>query len=316
MSKLFIMLLPTVLLCVAVSAQAAQPNKVAAVVNGQVITMVDLQKAAVPVMIRARINPDNPGQTTAAKEVMRKVLDMMVMDILFGQEAKRLKATIPDGDVDNELAKMMKASNLTKEQFEVQLAEQKISLSELRKKIQKSLLRQRIIGMAVGRRVVVRPEEIKAYYESHKENMYSREGLHWAFLVYHPKADGKTLATQVKSGSLPFAETARKYSIAPKKDKGGDMGPVQWGNLNPELESLLANLKPGKISDGFDIKENGMTFKAQVRLYRPDGDAEKLLTLEEATPQIDAILREPKAAERFEEYAAGLRSKAIIDIRL
>ena len=35
-------------LCLACTAQAAQLNKIAAVVNGQVITMFDLQKAACP----------------------------------------------------------------------------------------------------------------------------------------------------------------------------------------------------------------------------------------------------------------------------
>ncbi|MDR2574548.1 MAG: peptidylprolyl isomerase [Desulfovibrio sp.] len=309
-------LLAAALLCAVAAAHAAQLNKVAAVVNGQVITMVDLQKAALPELARARINPENPAQADAAREILGKVLDLMIMDILLGQEAARLKVNVASSEVDNELAKMMRARNFTKEQFEAQLAAQKISLSEIRKNMEKSLLRQKIMGMAVGRRVVVRPEEISAYYESHKNELYNREGLQWGFIVYHPQADGKSLAAKVKSGSLSFGETARKYSIAPNKDKGGIMGPVLWENINPDLETRLAALKPGETSDVFDIANEGMTFKAQVRLFRPGGGEEKPLTLEEATPRIDALLREPKARERFEEYAAGLKNKAIIDIRL
>ena len=56
--------------------------------------------------------------------------------------------------------------------------------------------------------------------------------------------------------------------------------------------------------------------KAQAHLFRPGGGADKQLTLEQATPQIDAILRQPKAVERFEDYTSQLRSKAVIDIRL
>jgi peptidyl-prolyl cis-trans isomerase SurA len=314
--KKIFLLLPAALLYAAVSAHAAQLNKVAAVVNGQVITMVDLQKAALPELARARINPENPSQAAEMKNILGKVLDMMIMDILLGQEAKRLNVHISASEVDNELARMMQARRLTKEQFEAQLAEQKILLSDLRKNMEKSLLRQKVMGMAVGRRIVVRPEEIKAYYDSHKDTLYNREGLQWGFLVYHPQADGKSLAAKVKNGSLSFEEAARKHSIAPNKDKGGTMGPVPWGNLNPELETHLAVLKPGETSDVFDIKNNGMTFKAQVRLFRPGGGAEKILTLEEATPRIDAILREPKAAERFEEYTSGLKNRAIIEKRL
>ena len=49
-------------LCLACTAQAAQLNKIAAVVNGQVITMFDLQKAALPELGRARLNPNDPKQ--------------------------------------------------------------------------------------------------------------------------------------------------------------------------------------------------------------------------------------------------------------
>ena len=38
-------------------------------------------------------------------------------------------------------------------------------------------------------------------------------------------------------------------------------------------------------------------------------------TLEEATPQIERILREPKLQERFREYSEQLRKRAVVEIR-
>lgn len=58
--------------------------------------------------------------------------------------------------------------------------QQKTSISELRKNIEKTLIRQRVMAMEVGRRVVVTPEEIKAYYDLHKDTMYDRTGSHMA----------------------------------------------------------------------------------------------------------------------------------------
>ena len=312
MKKTFILLL-AIWLCGVCGVQAAQLNKVAAVVNGQVITMFDLQKTALPELGRARLNPNNPAQAKEVDKVFRKVLDMMIMDILLGQEAKRLKISVSPSEVDTEIAKMMKARNLTKQQFEAQLAQQKISIDEIRQNFEKSLLRQKIMGMEVGRKVVVTPAEIKAYYEAHKDNLYDRGGLHMGVLVYAPNVNAKSIAAQIKSGKLSFEEAAAKYSIAPNKDKGGDMGPVEWDRLNPEWEGRLIKMKPGDVTDIFDLQGR----KAQVHLFRPGGDnAEKQLTLEQATPQIDAILRQPKAMERFEDYTSQLRNKAVIDIRL
>lgn len=106
-------------------ARAAQLNKVAAVVNGQVITMFDLQKNALPDLARARLNPNDPKQAKAVDAVLHKVLDLMIMDILIAQEAKRLKVSVSPAEVDKEIAKIMQANHLTKEQFEQQLARQK-----------------------------------------------------------------------------------------------------------------------------------------------------------------------------------------------
>lgn len=298
--------------CFFATAEAAQLNKVAAVVNGQVITMFDLQKEALPELARARLNPNNPAQAKDVDTVFRRVLDMMIMDILIAQEAKRLKATVSQGEVDNELTRMMKMRNLNKKQFEDQLAKQKLSVDTIRKNIEKNLLRQKIMGMEVARKVVVRPEEINAYYEAHKANMFDRNGLHMGLLVYPPNVNAASIASQIKSKKISFEQAAAKYSIAPNKNNGGDMGAVEWERLNPEWEGRLSKMKPGDVTEPFELQ--GM--KAQVHLFRPGGGPEKQLSLEEATPQIDAILRQPKAKERFEDYSRQLRNKAVIDIRL
>ena len=312
MRKILVLLL-AIMLATACGVQAAQLNKVAAVVNGQVITMFDLQKNALPDIIRSGLNPENPANAKQVDTVFRKVLDLMIMDILIAQEAKRLKVSISPSEIDNEIAKLMQGRNMTKQQFEEQLARQKSSVAELRGNIEKTLLRQKIMSMEVGRKVVVTPEEIQTYYEAHKSTMYDRSGLHMGVLVYSPKVNAAAIAAQIRTGTLTFEEAALKYSIAPNKEKGGDMGPVEWDRLNPEWEGRLTKMKPGDVTEVFDLQGH----KAQVHLFRPGGSSElKILTLEEAKPQIDAILRQPKAMERFDDYTGQLRKKAVIDIRL
>ena len=301
-------------LCMIAGAQAAQVNKVAAVVNGKVITMYDLQKTALPDLIRARINPNDPKQSKEMDLILRKALDSMIMDILLEQEGVRLKATVSESDVDEELATIMKTNGLTKAQFEQRLAAQKISLKELRDNLRKKILRQKIMGQEVGRKVVVTNKEIEDYYKAHKNEIFRRDGLHMALLVYPRNVNASSIAAQIASGALSFPDAARRYSIAPNKDKGGDMGPVEWDRLNPEWNERLSKMKPGDVTDIFTIN-NG--FKAQVYLFRPGATGpDAPLTLDEARPIIDGILRRPKAMERFDDYTRQLRSRAVIDIRL
>lgn len=312
MKHVFLALLMT--LCMIAGAQAAQVNKVAAVVNGKVITMYDLQKTALPDLIRARINPNDPKQSKEMDLILRKALDSMIMDILLEQEGVRLKATVSESDVDEELATIMKTNGLTKAQFEQRLAAQKISLKELRDNLRKKILRQKIMGQEVGRKVVVTNKEIEDYYKAHKNEIFRRDGLHMALLVYPRNVNASSIAAQIASGALSFPDAARRYSIAPNKDKGGDMGPVEWDRLNPEWNERLNKMKPGDVTDIFTIN-NG--FKAQVYLFRPGATGpDAPLTLDEARPIIDGILRRPKAMERFDDYTRQLRSRAVIDIRL
>lgn len=302
------------LLLLAGSAQAAQLNKVAAVVNGKVITMFDLQKAALPDLARARLNPNDPKQAKQVNEVLRKALDMLIVNILVEQEARRLGVTVSDSEVDQELVRLMRERRLTRAQFEEQLKRQNLSLADLRETFERNILRQKIMGMQVGRKVVVTPEEIRDYYEKHKNEIFDRKGLHMGLLVYHPNVNASSIAAQIRSGKMSFAEAARKYSIAPNKEKGGDMGPVEWDRLNEEFAKKLGKMRPGDVTPIFTIQNR---FKAQMALFRPGQTGpDKPLTLEQATPIIDGILRQPKAMERFDEYVSQLRNRAVIDIRL
>lgn len=299
-------------LSLAQPAIAAQMNKVAAVVNGQVITMFDLQKEAIPDLARARINPNDSSRSKEVDAIFRKTLDSMIMDILVAQEAKRLNINVGKSEIDSEISKMMQARKLSKKQFEEQLAKQNLTVDSLRKNIGRNILRQKMMGMEVGRKVVVTQQEIRDYYEEHKGELFNRDGLHMGLLVYSPKANAASIASQIKAGKISFADACSKYSIAPNRDKSGDTGPVEWDRLNPEWAGKLNSMRPGDVTEIFPLQG----FKAQIHLFRPGGGEEKQLSLPEATPQIDAILRMPKARERFADYSKQLRDKAVIDIRL
>lgn len=304
--------LSLICLFLASGAQAAQVNKIAAVVNGKPITMFDLQREAIPDLARARINPNDSSRKDEVQKIFRNVLDAMILDVLVAQEAKRLKAEVSSSEIQGELDRMMKERGINKKQMEAQLAQQKMTMDTLRKNIERSILRQKVMAREVGRRVIVTPEEIKEYYDKNKDSLFNRDGLHMGLLVYHPKANAQAIAAQIQSKKLSFEEACAKYSIAPNRDKGGDAGAVEWDKLNPEWNGRLNKMKPGDVTELFNLQG----YKAQVRLFRPGGGEEKPMTLEEARPQIDAILRQPKAKGRFEEYSQQLRKKAVIDIRI
>jgi parvulin-like peptidyl-prolyl isomerase len=67
-----------------------------------------------------------------------------------------------------------------------------------------------------------------------------------------------TLKGQIDAGTLPFADAARDNSDKEDAVKGGDMGWVTKGQLDPELEKAIFAAPVGKVSDPLTIEGDGV----------------------------------------------------------
>lgn len=294
-----------------ISAQAATVNKIAAVVNGEMITVFDLQTTIAPEIVKAKINPNNPAHKSALESITRKALDMMILDILIAQEASRLKVTVADSEVEGEISRVMQSSRLPKEDFERQLKKEGLTPDSLRDRVRKTIMRQKLMGQMVGRKVVITPEEVAQYYEDHKNEFTTGQSIQMALIVYPPKVDAAAWAKKIKDGKTSFAEAVRSVSIGPNPQKGGTVGPVPMAEMNPTWRERISSMQPGEISEIFTIEGH----KAQLHFIGMQGSGE-IMSQAEATKQIENMLREPRLMERFKEYTDQLRNKAVIDIRL
>jgi peptidyl-prolyl cis-trans isomerase SurA len=124
------------------------------------------------------------------------------------------------------------------------------------------------------------------------------------------KLDAQKIYKQVQSGELSFEEAARQYSADRSASEGGRVAGVPVDRMPPEMIKLLNELQDGKMSPL-------MRTQGGFVVFRRDGMNEaKPLSLQEATPRIEEILRAPLLEERFNEYIGQLRGRAVIDIRM
>ena len=92
------------------------------------------------------------------------------------------------------------------------------------------------------------------------------------------------------------------------------MPPAPWKSMSPEWRARISAMKVGDVSPIFVLPHAQVQIKAQIKILEKIGD-DKVLSLADATPDIEAILREPLLQARFEEYTQWLRSRAIVDIK-
>lgn len=297
-------------LLLAASPGHAALNGVAAVVNGEMITAFDLDAEMAPEAMRRGLNPKDPAQAAQIDALSRATLERMINNIILTQEAQRLKVSVSDGEVENEIQQIMSRNKLTPQEFQRQLQLQRMTEKDFRERLRSGLLRNRLLANMVGRKVIVTKEEIADYYNAHKQSFMNNQRVRFAIIVYPPTENVERQAARIRSGKASFEQVAREVSVGPRAQEGGDVGFADWNSLDPAWQDMLSLLHPGEVSGILEIN-NGL--KGQLKLLEMEsGDGQ---TLEEASPQIERILREPKLQERFREYSEQLRKRAVVEIR-
>ena len=127
--------------------------------------------------------------------------------------------------------------------------------------LKNALLAQEFSRRYIENKVKVSDEEVRAYYEKHKDQ-YKQEAQVKArhILIKVPAGGDEKAWEEAKKKAMDikkmaekgedFGELAKKYSNDPgTKDRGGELGYFGKGRMVPEFEKVAFSLKPGEISD-------------------------------------------------------------------
>lgn len=285
-------------------------DRIVAVANGEIITLFDLNERLKPLLARFEGKPMGEAEQQAVRRMRSQVLDAMVDDILISQEAARLGVEVSDVEVENRIKQVRQQNGLTREQFEDQLLLEGMTREMYADKVREDILKHRIIGFMVRRKVVVTDEEIEAYYESHPQEFSREKKVRLSFLMVDSGKQAQELRSRIADGELGFAAAARKFSVGPYASDGGAIGEVAWKDLAPEWKKALDGVDEGEISSPFTL--NGKW----VLLRLDDSVSRGTSAIDEVREEIRERLYRPRLEERFKEYMKDLRSKAVVDIRL
>lgn len=309
--KILFTFLALILSATAATVRAEVIDRVVADVNGEIITLYDLNQRLRPVIPRADQAAMSPAERQALLEISKKILDRMILEMLISQECARLKITVSDTELQNSIKMFKDQNQLTEEKLLEQLRLEGMTRQDFEGKMRDDMLRSQLIGYMVRHKVLVTKDEIRAHFEKNKARYVRDRMVHIGIILLPEGADADGLRSSIESGKVSFTDAARAHSIGPNAAAGGDIGRFSWRDIAPAWREALKDLKPGQVSQPFMVENNIAMLEI---LTQEEGGASEL------TPEIEAeiykSIYEPRLDARFTEYMEQLKSKAVINIRL
>lgn len=316
---------PTEAATAAAEAQPAPPKPVPAVlpeqlatVNGETVTKAEFEAAV------QNLEQSAGGQVPADKrdEVYRDMLDQMIGYKLLTQEAKSRKIEIADAALAVRL-ETMKSHFGSPDAFTKALAEQKMTLEQLRDQTRAEMQLAKMMEAEIETKVTVEEKDLKEYFDKNPDQFKQPEQVRASHILLAVAADAdpkakeaaKTKAAdilkQVKGGG-DFAKLAAQNSADEANAKqGGDLGFFGKGQMVGEFERAAFGLQtPGDVSD---LVETPFGFHI-IKLT--EKKAESTLALDQIKPQLEAFLKNQRRQNLTQEFVKTLRSKGKVDVKM
>lgn len=295
-------------------------NSIAAIVNDDIITLYEVIREAQPVIREAEKKGalDDDGRS----KIRRAALEHLIEKKLLEQKVKELNIKVTDEEVTQAIDDVKKQNNMASQEVLVSaLASQGLTFEQYRSQLQEQIEKIKLVSMEVRAKIHVAESEMREYYQANRAK-YSEDDSFRArhiFFRTNEKAPAddikRTMSTalmvlaEAKSGK-DFAELARSYSEDPAARKdGGALGTFKKGDMMPELERAILEMKPGEVSDLVYTTSGFHIIKLEERITG------KMKPFESVKTEIEDALYRKKSEERFSQWAKELRSKASIEMK-
>jgi peptidyl-prolyl cis-trans isomerase SurA len=163
-------------------ALAETNNRVVAIVNDEVITLYELNgrmkdlTGLDPAEMRLR-------DEKQYLEARRKILNSLIEDRLTLEKIRQLGVIVTPKQVDAAIESIKKNNGLTQEDLIAGLKNRGETYDSYREKIKVQLERMELINFEVKSKIIIREEDIKEYYDKHRDEFMSKGKVHLAIIV-------------------------------------------------------------------------------------------------------------------------------------
>jgi peptidyl-prolyl cis-trans isomerase C len=243
----------------------ADPNEVAATINGTDIKEGEIQKIIAPEIDRIKEAPGAsalPEETisTYVQQIRQDVLQQLIIENLLDQKVKDANIVVTSAEAE-EVLKQLAENSVSMEDFKKTLETRKADYNQLLNDIKKDQSYRKLVDAQLEGKINITEEQAKKFYDENPKAFDVPEQVRASHILVicdsnepnDVKQKAKTkiedLLRQVKEGA-DFAALAKANS----DDKGsavqgGDLDYFTKGQMVEPFETAAFKLETGKVSD-------------------------------------------------------------------
>ncbi len=288
-------------------------DRVVAVVNGDIITLSDVVRQEQ--RLTQQVALGLPQQTPP---VNKKLLDKLVSRKLMLQQAQQKNIKVPEDQLQaalNDVVSQYGAKNV--EQLAAALLEQGTTLEELKTEIDSQIKITKLMNTEVRSKILITQAEVEQYYKQHLQDYQKKDEISARHIILPLTPDAtaedelkikqhaEDIVDQIKQGA-DFQQLFKKVAGVTGQPSA-ELGYVKRGELMPELEQAIWDLKPGELT----IVKTSLGYHVVQVTDRKIHNLENDLQIKQ---EIENILFRQRAKKRTQEWLDGLRRQATIEI--
>ncbi len=306
----------------AATARAELVDKIAAVVNNDIIPLSEVETRAAPDLARIRQEPEAEKRTAQRAQLLKKVLDGLISERLMDLQVKEFNIEVTESEIDLGIADVKKNSNMDDSQFEQALIQEGYTNTSYRTFMRKQFSRLKLVNLKVRSRVKVSDEDVKAEYAkvSRDDSLDFEVKARQIFVELPAKptpaqvtagqAKAASLAAEARKPGVNFAELAKAKSEGSTASEGGDLGTFRRGVMVAEFEKVAFTLPVGGVSEPVRTK-----FGWHV-IYVEERKSVSAQSFDDLKDQIRERLGRAALEKSAEAYNQELRAQATVEVKL
>lgn len=264
----------------AAPAAPANMNRILAVVNGDVVTQMEVASRARLFALNIGLGANVQAMTRLEPQMLRLLID----ERLRMQEVQRRGVPVTDLDVLDSITDIERRNNLRPGALVAQLRQMGVQPRVLHDQIRAQIGWGRLLRQGLGDQAQVSDAEVAEAIAARRARtgVPEYEVAEIFIPVENPALEAETqrfvqeIIDQLRRGS-PFPVVATQFSQAQSALQGGDLGWVVPDRLDPEVAAIVTQMPPGAISN--PVRVAGGFQIVTMRGRREGGAAAQISTM-------------------------------------